>query len=137
MSVGLLIITHNQVGAELLDTAVAMLGNCPLQARLLAVTPACDPEELRGRAAALFAELRGPDGVIVLTDMYGSTPANVAQWLRRGRDGVDVITGINLPMLVRLLNYPQLDRSRLVEKALSGGREGIFLCLGGEEDCGA
>ncbi|HFD92475.1 MAG TPA: PTS fructose transporter subunit IIA [Gammaproteobacteria bacterium] len=133
MNVGLLIITHNRVGAELLETATTMLGRCPLNARLLAVTPASEPEALQARARALLAEVKGRDGAIVLTDMYGSTPANVAQRLQADHPGVEVITGINLPMLVRLLNYPHLSRAQLVEKALSGGREGVFLCLCGED----
>ncbi len=131
MSTGLLIITHNQVGAELLATATAMLGKCPLNARVLPVTTACDPEELQQRAAVMIGTLEEGDGVIILSDMYGSTPANIAKNLQRRHDQVDVVTGINLPMLVRLLNYPHLKRPQLVAKALSGGREGIFVCSNG------
>ncbi len=134
MSAGLLIISHNQVGAELLATATAMLGQCPLEARVLPVTTTCDPEALRQCASGMIAALDSGDGVIILTDMYGSTPANIAKRLQQACEGVDVITGINLPMLVRLLNYPHLKRAQLVAKALSGGREGIFIC--GEGDGG-
>ncbi|MFQ5488079.1 MAG: PTS sugar transporter subunit IIA [Gammaproteobacteria bacterium] len=133
MSTGLLIITHNQVGAELLATATAMLGKCPLNARVLPVTTACDPEELQRRAALMIAALEQGGGVIILTDMYGSTPANIAKTLQQAHEQVDVITGINLPMLVRLLNYPHLGRPQLMAKALSGGREGIFACSNGDD----
>jgi len=134
MNTGLLIITHNQVGAELLATATAMLGKCPLNARVLPVTTACDPEELQQRAVLMISTLEQGDGVIILTDMYGSTPANIAKNLQRSHEQVDVITGVNLPMLVRLLNYPHLKRPQLVAKALSGGREGIFACRNGDDD---
>ena len=65
--------------------------------------------------------------MLVLTDMYGSTPSNIAVGLQReGR--VDVVAGVNLPMLVRVLNYPFLDLATLAAKALSGGRDGIMPC---------
>ncbi len=133
MKTGLLIITHNRIGAELLATATAMLGQCPLPARVLPVTTACDPETLQRDAEALIAELEAGRGVIVLTDMYGSTPANVARRLQQAHGEVDVVTGVNLPMLVRLLNYPELDRHGLLEKAISGGQDGIFICHDGED----
>lgn len=134
MKTGLLIITHDRIGAELLATATAMLGKCPLAARVLSVTATCDPERLCRDAAAMIAELEQGGGIIILTDMYGSTPANVAKRLQHEHEQVDVVTGINLPMLVRLLNYPELSRLQLVEKAVSGGRDGIFTCHNGE-DC--
>jgi PTS system ascorbate-specific IIA component len=68
------------------------------------------------------------DGVIVLTDMFGSTPSNIATALTRDNEHVTVIAGVNLPMLVRLMNYPRLSMAQLKDKALSGGREGIFSC---------
>ena len=135
MSTALLLITHNRIGDELLATATAMLGHCPLTARVLPVTEDSDPEALQRQAEGLVAALEAEGReVIVLTDMYGSTPANIARRLQRHHDRLDVITGLNLPMLVRLLNYPRLDRAQLVAKALSGGREGIFSCGRGEED---
>lgn len=127
MSVGLLIVTHNRNGIDLLGTANSMLGSCPLQTANLSVSQACDPEALLKEARRLCAQLDQGSGVLVLTDMYGSTPSNIATRLL-DMPAVRVIAGINLPMLVRVLNYPALDLNELVSKALSGGHDGILLC---------
>jgi PTS system ascorbate-specific IIA component len=127
MSVSLLLITHNELGSSLLETATKMLGNCPLLTEALAVTQGCDPDLLRSQARRMVTDLDRGDGVLVMADMYGSTPSNIASALRRpGR--VAVVAGVNLPMLVRVLNYPHLDLAALTEKALSGGRDGIISC---------
>lgn len=127
MSVGLLLITHNKLGAVLLKTATRMLDGCPLVADTLAITLDSDPDRLEVQAQRLVDRLDRGDGVLVLTDMFGSTPANVAT--RLSRDGqVTVVTGLNLPMLVRVLNYAHLALPNLAEKALSGGRDGVLQC---------
>ena len=71
--------------------------------------------------------LQGGDGVLVLTDMFGSTPSNVASRLM-ARDGIQIVSGINLPMLLRVLNYPELGLEELVQKAVSGARDGVRVC---------
>jgi mannose PTS system EIIA component len=125
--IGLLIITHNNIGAELVKTATLMLGMCPLMTQALPVTPSSDPDAVLRQAQRHLIELNSGDGVLVLTDMYGSTPSNIAAHLAN-ENQVKVVAGINLPMLVRVLNYPQLDLKDLANKALSGGRDGILLC---------
>lgn len=130
MSVALCLITHDRIGEAMLATARSMLGSCPLPAATIAVACACDSARAEGllrEARDVLRRLDEGDGVIVLTDMYGSTPANIAAALgdMEGHEVV-VIAGVNLPMLVRLLNYPGLALEQLAEKALSGGREGIF-----------
>jgi PTS system mannose-specific IIA component len=134
MTVSVLVITHDQVGSSLLATAVAVLDASPLPVRALSVPYDCEPEQISRQAWELIAQLDQGDGVIVCTDLYGSTPSNIATALQRGPHEVRVISGVNLPMLVRMMNYPGLDISRLVEKAVSGGREGIFLCDGEPEN---
>ena len=127
MSVGLLIITHDSIGTAMLETASGILGHCPLAARALAITPQADPDRSRDRADLLRRELDQGDGVLVLTDLFGSTPANIAMSLMHpGR--VSVAAGLNLPMLVRILNYAHLNLDALTEKAVYGGRDGVFLC---------
>ncbi len=126
MSAGVLIITHEGVGEALMDTAVGMLGFCPLAAAVLPVTRDADPDLLATRAEELGTRLDSGDGLLVLTDIYGSTPANIACRLQGARRRV--VAGVNLPMLVRVFNYASLSLEDLVEKALSGGREGILLC---------
>lgn len=124
MSVGLLLVTHDQIGSILLATVERMLGASPLRAATLAVPPEPDPDALRGAARTLLAELDTGEGVLVLTDLYGGTPSNVAAGLADpGR--VRVVAGVNLPMLVRIFNYPHLDLPALGDKALSGGVDGV------------
>lgn len=123
--VGLLLITHNDIGNALLNTATHMLGMCPLMVSALPVLPDCDPEAMVRRSRELVRQLDHGDGVLVLSDMYGSTPSNIAA--RLAADGeVMVVCGVNLPMLVRVMNYPRLSLPDLADKAESGGRDGIF-----------
>ena len=98
MNVGVLLITHGDIGNVLLQTAIDVLSVCPLST--------C---------------------VLVLTDLYGSTPSNIACRLHR-LSNVRVVSGINLPMLIRVLNYPDLDLDELAHKALTGGRDGVLTC---------
>lgn len=125
MSVGVLIISHDGIGHALLDTANTALGQCPLEVRLLSASRDCDPDELLGAGQRLVAELDRGDGVLVLTDLFGSTPSNIATRLMLG-GRVRIVAGVNLPMLIRVLNYPRLALDELVEKAVSGGLDGIF-----------
>jgi PTS system ascorbate-specific IIA component len=127
VSVGLLLITHNDIGSSLLEAATRMLGRCPLKAETLAVTDETARELLAEQAQHMAEELDAGDGVLVLTDLFGSSPANIANALE-GRCGLCVLAGVNLPMLVRILNYPALPLSEMVGKALSGGRDGVLLC---------
>lgn len=126
MSVALLLITHNRVGEALLDTARGTLGVCPLPTGCMAVGPDANPDQLVEQARRLVSELDQGDGVLVLTDAYGSTPSNIACGLSR-RCGATVVAGLNLPMLLRVLNYPRLRLDQLRDKALSGGRDGVLL----------
>ena len=127
MSVGLLIITHNHIGDILLNTAKSTVGKCPLPTSTLVVSGKCDPDEVFDEARRKHKRLNDGDGVLVLTDMYGSTPSNIARRLLSLPD-TQVIAGVNLPMLIRVLNYPDLKLHELVNKAVTGGHDGILLC---------
>jgi PTS system ascorbate-specific IIA component len=128
MTVGVLIITHDNIGSSLLNIANDMLGSCPLQLKVLRVTRASHPDALREQAQALINSLDTGHGVLILTDMYGSTPSNIACYAA-DKKHVQVVTGLNLPMLIRVLNYSRLSLTELTEKAISGGREGVCACL--------
>lgn len=127
MSVAILLITHGDIGSALLQTAINVLGVCPIGAEALSAPAGCDPDAVLEQARRHAAELDQGDGVLVLTDMYGATPSNIACRLR-GEHAVRVVSGVNLPMLIRVLNYPDLHIDELVHKALSGGRDGIVQC---------
>lgn len=123
--VGLLVITHNNVGGALFDAAISVLGSCPQPYEVLPVSQNCDPEERFKKAQSYLKELNQSDGVLVITDMYGSTPSNIATKL--GGDNVTIVTGINLPMLVRVMNYPKLSLEKLANKAVSAGQTGVII----------
>jgi PTS system mannose-specific IIA component len=127
MSVALLLITHNDIGSALLKTATIMLEGCPLRVETLSISVNSGRDQMEAEARALAERLDEGDGVLVLTDLFGSTPANVATALKE-RQRCYVLTGVNLPMLVRVLNYPALSVDEMAEKALSGGREGVLMC---------
>lgn len=127
MSVGLLIVSHGKLGDYLLDTATQMLGVCPLATRTLPVSFDSDPDAVLEQAAGVVGGLDEGSGVLILTDMYGSTPSNIVNRLQ-GRCQVRIVAGVNLPMLIRVLNYPRLSLDELADKALSGGRDGVVLC---------
>lgn len=126
MSVGLLVISHDGIGPAILGTATFMLNGSPLSTRLLAASRDCDPDELIADAGEQIRLLDEGDGVLILTDLFGSTPSNIARQLSENHN-VRIITGLNLSMLIRALNYPRLDLEALAEKALSGGRDGIIM----------
>ncbi len=124
--VGLLVITHNNVGGALFDAATSVLGKCPLPFEVLPVAQNCDPEERIQKAQTYLKKLnQSGDGVLVVTDMYGSTPSNIATKL--GCDDVTIVTGLNLPMLVRIMNYPNLSLEMLANKAVSAGQSGVII----------
>jgi len=123
---GLLLITHGHVGETMLTMAVEMLGKCPLTARCLEVKTDDEPSDLLLEARNMVLGFENDD-VIVLTDIFGSTPSNIAVRLVQEFDNLVLIAGLNLPMLIRLLNYADQTTSVLVEKAVSGGRDGIIV----------
>ena len=124
MSVGILIISHDGIGPAILGTATLMLDDCPLQTKLLTTSRDSDPDQLTEDAIEQVETLDTGEGVLVLTDLYGSTPCNIAQKLT-SKLHVHVVSGLNLSMLIRVFNYPQLTLEELSEKAVTGGKDGI------------
>lgn len=124
MSVSVLIITHNSIGASLLGTVNFILKDIPIKTKVLSASQHSDIEELVEKALLIVREIDDGDGVLVLTDLLGSTPNNIAAKLL-DHNNVSVVSGINLPMLLRVMNYPDLDIDQLTEKAISGGMDGI------------
>ncbi len=127
MTVGVLLITHGDIGAVLLQSALDILPLCPLATLNLRAPSGCDPERVLQDARRAAGRLDSGDGVLVLTDVYGATPSNIACRLRDFHR-VRVVSGVNLPMLLRVMNYPDLELEELASKAISGGRDGVLTC---------
>jgi PTS system ascorbate-specific IIA component len=122
--VGVLLITHGGLGEQLLRAAAHTLGSQPERVECLTVSDRDQPEALLVRARAALARVDDGSGVLVVTDMFGATPANVAaKILANGR--VEGLAGANLPMLVRALAHRQEPLAAVVEKARSGAAEGV------------
>ena len=123
--IGVLIITHGALGEQLLATAAQIIGKPATRAAALAVTSVEDPGAILEQARAQLAQLDDGSGVLVLTDMYGATPGNIAaRLLEDGR--VEGVAGVSLPMLVRVLARRERTLPAAVQRALSGGAEGVL-----------
>ena len=122
--IGVLILTHGSTGEHMLATALQIVGNTPIRSAALGVEPDADPQAVIDRARTVAAQLDGGSGVLILTDMYGATPGNVAgALLADGR--VEGVAGLSLPMLVRVLSARNGSLTGAVQRALSGGAEGL------------
>ena len=122
--IGILIIAHGSFGQNLVECAKHVIGNEPRQVAFLAVNNQDDPNDLLPIAQSLVAELNEGDGVLVLSDMYGATPCNiVSKLLSPGI--VEGVAGVNMPMIVRTMTYRHESLMDLVDKAVTGGREGV------------
>jgi PTS system ascorbate-specific IIA component len=123
--IGILLVSHGAFGESLIHCASHVLGKRPLYVRQLGVTVHDDPDEILPTAQDLIRFLDQGQGVLVMTDIYGATPSNIAmRLLVPGR--VEGIAGVNLPMLIRALTYREEPLDAMVAKALSGGTEGVI-----------
>jgi mannose PTS system EIIA component len=123
--IGILIVAHGAFGEALIHSASHVLGKRPQRVRQVGITVHDDPEAMLPQAQDLVRQLDEGKGVLVLTDIYGATPGNIAlRLLVPGR--VEGISGVNLPMLIRALTYREQGLAVVVEKALSGGSEGVL-----------
>ena len=124
--IGVLLVTHGEIGTALLASASQILGDEPAQVATLSVWRQDDPDDLVLRARELVEGIDAGDGVLVLTDIFGATPGNVvSRLLNDGR--VEGVSGVSLPMLLRVLTgrMKQGNLAAAVQRALSGGAEGV------------
>lgn len=122
--IGIFIITHGTLGEALVHDVVHVLNKRPPQLVQLGVASQEDPLDLLPIARQMLEQVNTGDGVLILTDVWGATPANVAvKLLLPGR--VEGVTGVSLPMLLRAITYRNKDMETLISKAISGGRDGV------------
>ena len=124
MSVGLLLVTHENLGETLVKITEANLGPLALPVEVLPVAPDAETDQLKARGAALLQELDRGKGVLILTDQFGATPSNLAHDICGSH--CHVIHGLNLAMLLRAHTYHALDCQELAEKIVEGGHQAIF-----------
>jgi len=128
--IGILIISHEQLGASLIDCLVHILGERPPLLVNHAVFPAADPDTETARLQTTLRQLDQGDGVLILTDIFGATPANIACKLTQ-HGHIECLAGLNLPMLLRAVQYRHQPLPRLIDKVLAGGRESIIQTTSG------
>ena len=124
---GILIVTHNQIGHEMLRTAETILGK-----RLENVFTIAIPGDLRPDALGQYADqvktaieaLDKGEGVLIATDLYGSTPSNLAHYFASDHH-VRILSGLNLPMLIRIINSADKPLELLAKIGIVGANKGI------------
>lgn len=122
--IGIFLITHFGLGEALVQSACHVLNKRPPQLIQLGVAAEDDPLDLLPLAWAMLRFVDSGEGVLLLTDVYGATPSNIAaKLLRPGH--VEAVAGVSLPMLMRALTYREKDMDTLVTRTVSGGRDGV------------
>lgn len=127
MSVGILLVTHAGIGAALLNSCTRVLRVLPLSAEAFEVPFDADPAALLAAASGAMRRVDQGQGVLILTDMYGASPSNLAAQLAQLGTPVKRVSGLNLPMLMRVMNYPEQTLAELQSTASVGGRNAVQL----------
>jgi mannose PTS system EIIA component len=126
--IGILLITHGSYGEALVQNVCHVLNKRPPQVMQLGLTSQDDPLDILPMAREMLALVDKGDGVLILTDIFGASPANLAlKLLDRGR--IEGLTGVNMPMLLRALTYRDKGMETLLVRARDGGRDGIINML--------
>jgi PTS system ascorbate-specific IIA component len=126
--IGILLITHGTYGESLVQNVCHVLNKRPPLIAQLGVAAQDDPLDVLPLAELLLNEVDGGEGVLVMTDIFGATPANLAmKLLDPGR--IEGVTGVSLPMLLRAITYRGKGMEMMMTKAVSGGRDGILNML--------
>jgi len=127
MACGILLVTHPRVGASILEVATGLLRQLPLKAEAFEVPFDADLDVLLPQASAALRRVDGGEGVLVLTDLYGASPSNLAARLSRLGTPVRRVSALSLPMLLRVMNYPEQGLDQLPATAAAGTRNGAIV----------
>jgi len=124
--IGILLLTHGTLGESLIQCCCHVLNRRPVQIAQLGVSAQDDPLDLMPAARQWLQLVNTGEGAIVLTDIYGATPSNIAiKLVEPGR--VEAVAGVSLPMLLRVLTYrDKNDIDTVIQKAVTGGCDGVL-----------
>jgi PTS system mannose-specific IIA component len=126
MNIGVVVVTHGQLATELVNAAETIVGDLR-QFAAVSIGWHEDVEDAREEIRAAVARVKGPDGVLLLTDMFGGTPSNLGVTFLEP-DKVEVITGVNLPMLIKLARAQDAsDLLSLAREMREHGRNAIWV----------
>jgi PTS system ascorbate-specific IIA component len=123
--IGIFLVTHATLGESLIQCACHVLNKRPPQIAQLGVSAQDDPLDIMPLARSMLGWVDSGEGVLLLTDIYGATPSNIAAKLIVP-DKVELVAGVNLPMLLRALTYRDRDMQTLVKRAVGGACDGVL-----------
>ncbi|MCM2335880.1 MAG: hypothetical protein NDI66_03760 [Pseudomonas sp.] len=126
MAVGILLITHEGIGSALLAVTRRLVSPLPLRVEAFEVPFDADADALLPQASAALRRVDGGVGVLVLTDLYGASPSNLAAKVARLGTPVRRVSALSLPMLLRVMNYAELELDELPAVAAAGARNGVI-----------
>ena len=127
--IGIFLVTHATLGESLIQCACHVLNKRPPQIAQLGVSAQDDPLDILPLARSMLGWVDSGDGVLLLTDIYGATPSNIAAKLAVA-DRAELVAGVNLPMLLRVLTYRDRDMQTLVKRAVAGACDGVLHVAG-------
>jgi PTS system mannose-specific IIA component len=122
--IGIFLVTHGGYGEALVQCACHVLNRRPAQLLQLGVTAQDDPLDLLPWARQMLTLTDSGQGVLLLTDIYGATPSNIAMKLLKP-GYIEGVAGVNLPMLLRALTHRGKDMTDLLRRTIDGGRDGV------------
>jgi PTS system mannose-specific IIA component len=124
--IGVVVVTHGQLATELLNAAEMIVGDLP-QFTAVSIGWHDDVNDAREEIVQAIDRVRGDQGVLVLTDMFGGTPSNLGMTFLE-KDRVEVITGVNLPILIKLAGLRQSsDLLAVARQMRDDGRNAIWV----------
>lgn len=123
--VGILLITHNSLGDSFVDCIKHVFGRAPQDLKVLSVLADDEPQAKVAEGLELIEQIDSGKGVLVLVDVFGATPCNIAHQLCQ-REHVRGVAGLNLPMLLRVVNSHKKNLPELVHLAVEGGQNCIL-----------
>ncbi len=124
--INFIVVTHGEFGAYLVEAAEGIVGRQPHGVRAVATSSRQSVPEIRARISRALRELANPDGIVVFTDIPGGTPNNLAFPLVKDAPNAEMISGVNLYMLVSAFSHrDRLTLARLVEKVVADGQRSI------------
>lgn len=123
--IGILIVAHDPVAGSFVAAIRHVLGNVPAQLAWLDVANDAPPDDWLDGARRQVVLIDSGEGVLVCCDLCGATPCNIANQLNQPGK-VHVLSGLNMPMLLRAINYRDSTLNDLTEKALAGGKNGVM-----------
>jgi PTS system mannose-specific IIA component len=122
--IGILLVSHEPLGTALLHCTRHIFGRLPVQLAALDVVPDENPENAYQAARALLARINDGSGAVVLTDVFGATPSRIAARLHEP-ERVEVLAGVNLPVLIKALSHRRLPLPELVVLLVAAGQQAI------------